>query len=147
MGDEKKLVKTRMMENYNGVILDCIDRHTLVPVSDKEIRQHKEEGGLINYILHHWVENDGSTTTHLWLVANSATQNFNTGLAVNDLWSRGPNSLLSLLRVTLRCRCYSMAVVWDLSKAYHSISTSRRERFLRLIVWRFDRRVMEDLWT
>ena len=72
------------MNNYNSVILGCIDRHTLVPVSDKEIRQHKEEGKLINYILHHRVEKDSSTTTPLRLVANSATKNFNTGLAVND---------------------------------------------------------------
>ena len=30
-----------------------------------------------------------------------------------------------------------MALVWDLSKAYHSIRTTEKEKFLRLIVWKF----------
>ena len=29
-----------------------------------------------------------------------------------------------------------MALVWDLSKAYNSIHTPEKEKFLRLIVWR-----------
>ena len=40
-----------------------------------------------------------------------------------------------------------MALVWDLSKAYHSIYTSRQERFLRLIVWRFgDNKAIWGTW-
>ena len=134
---ERRLTRTGMLENYNGVIQEYIDRRALVPVSEDEIKSHKEEVGLINYIGHPGVEKDSSTTTPLRLVANSATKNCNTGPAVNDLWPKGPNSLSTLLKVMLRCRCYPVALVWDLSKAYHSIYTSRRERFLRLIVWRF----------
>ena len=37
-----------------------------------------------------------------------------------------------------------MALVWDLSKAYHSIHTTKREKFLRLIVWRFGK--LEEKW-
>ena len=76
---EKRLARTGMLENYNGVIQEYIDRHALVPVSEGEIRIHKEEGGIINYIGHHGVEKDSSTTTPLRLVANSATKNCNTG--------------------------------------------------------------------
>jgi hypothetical protein len=92
-----------MIYNYNG---------------EEEIR---EDGGFINYIGHHGVKKDTSTTTPLRLVANSATKNCNTGPAVNDLWPKRPNSLSSLLRVMLRWRCYTVALVWDLSKANHSI--------------------------
>ena len=60
---EKKLIKTGMMENYNGVLQEYIDRRTLVPVSEEEIKIHKDEGGLINYISHHGVEKDTSVTT------------------------------------------------------------------------------------
>ena len=134
---EKKLIKTGMMENYNGVLQEYIDRRTLVPVSEEEIKMHKDEGGLINYIGHHGVEKDNSVTTPLRMVANSATKNCNTGPSVNDLWPKGPNSLSNLLKVLLRWRCYQVALVWDLSKAYRSIHTTKREKFLRLIVWRF----------
>ena len=71
----RKLVRSGMIDNYNGVLQDYIDRKTLVPISGDEIRQHKEDGGFINYICHHGVEKDTSTTTPLRLVANSATKN------------------------------------------------------------------------
>jgi hypothetical protein len=100
---------------------------------EKRTSKHKEDGGYINYISHHGVEKDTYTTTPLRMVANSATNNCNTGPAVNDLWPKGPNSLSNLLRMILRWRCYPLALVWNLSKAYHSIHTSEKEKFLRLI--------------
>lgn len=54
----------------------------LVPVSEEEIRLHREEGGIINYIGHHGVQKDTSITTPLRLVTNSATKICNTGPAV-----------------------------------------------------------------
>jgi hypothetical protein len=44
----------------------------------------------------------------------------------------------------LRWRWYPVALVRDLSKAYHSIYDSKREKFLRLIVWRFGK--SEEDW-
>ena len=105
----------------------------MVPVGT---RKHKEIGGYINYICHHGVEKDISTTTPLRMVANSATKN--TGPAVNDLWPKGPISLSNLFWVMVRWRCYPVALVWDLSmsKAYNSIHTSKKEKFLVLpLVW------------
>ena len=134
---EKKLLKDGQLDNYNQVLQSYIDREVLVPVSDKDIQEWKEQGGHINYIGHHGVEKDASTTTPLRLVANSALKNCNTGPSVNDLWPKGPNSLSNLVEVLLRWRSYPVAVVWDLTKAYHSIFTSPTERYLRLIVWRF----------
>jgi hypothetical protein len=37
----------------------------------------------------------------------------------------------------IRWRCYPVVLVWDLSKAYHSIHTSKKEKFMTMIVWRF----------
>ena len=42
-------------------------------------------------------------------------------------------------------RCYPVALAWDLSKAYHSIHTSKNEKFLRLIVWRFGK--LKENWS
>jgi hypothetical protein len=52
--------------------LVCSARFTrLVSVSEEEIRPHMEDGGFINYIGHHGVEKDTSTTTPLRLVAKN----------------------------------------------------------------------------
>ena len=108
---EKKLIKDGQLDNYNQELQSYIDRSVLVPVSDKDIQAWKEQGGYINYIGHHGVEKDASTTTPLRLVANSALKNCNTGPSVNDLWPKGPNSLSNLVEVLLRWRSYPVAVV------------------------------------
>ena len=38
-------------------------KQLLVPVTEDEIKKHKEGGGYINYIGHHRVEKDTSNTT------------------------------------------------------------------------------------
>ena len=68
---KRKLVRSRIFDNYNGVLQDYIHRQTLVPVSKEEISQHKEDGGFINYIGHPGVDKDTSTTTPLRLVAKN----------------------------------------------------------------------------
>ena len=66
---EKRLIKIGKMENYDGVLLEYIERKTLVPVTENEIKKHEEDGGHVNYIGHQGVEKDTSTTTTLRLVA------------------------------------------------------------------------------
>ena len=41
------MIKTGKMENYNGVIQDYIVRKTCVPVTEDEIKNHKEGGGRV----------------------------------------------------------------------------------------------------
>ena len=68
-----------MMENYNGVLQEYIHQGTLVPISEEEIRMHKVDGGIINYIGQHRVKKDTSTTTLLRQITNSSIKNCNTG--------------------------------------------------------------------
>ena len=56
----KRLIKIGKMENYKRILLDYIERKTLVPDTEDEIKKHKEDGGHINYI-GHCVEKDTST--------------------------------------------------------------------------------------
>ena len=49
----------------------------------------------------------------------------------------GPNALASLLEVLIGFRMYEVALVYDMSKAYQSISTGLVERHVRRIVWRW----------
>ena len=47
----------------------------------------------------------------------------------------GPNALFSLLEVLIGFRLYEVALAYDMSKAYQSISTVVLERHVRRIVW------------
>ena len=136
-GLERKLVKKKQLEDYNKVFKEYVDRKVLVPVSAQEIKDWQESGGKIHYISHHGVVNDNSASTPLRLVANSAVKNCSTGPSANDMWPKGPNSINNLLKVFCRWRTYETAVVFDLSKAYQSVQTTEREKFLRLVVWRY----------
>ena len=49
---------------------------------------------------------------------------------------KGPNTLNDLFGVQLRFRSYQIAIVCDISKMYHSIRTTEKERHLRRILWR-----------
>ena len=79
------------------------------------------------------METDTSPTNPLRLVADSTIKNYDTGPAVRDLWPKGPNSMSNLLKVTLRKRCYSVALVSDLSKEYPSIRTSEKESKMKFV--------------
>ena len=144
---EKRLKKKDKLEAYNKEFTSYIERGVLVEVSDGEIKDYQEKGGVINFIGHHGVENEGSATTPLRLVANLSLKNCFTGPSVNDIWAKGPNSLNNLLEVLIRWRCYEEAVVWDLTKAYHSIRTTDKEKYLRLVVWRFDENGNWKVWA
>ena len=142
-GLEKKMKKKGQLDDYNAVFKEFVERGVLVPVQPEDLESWKEQrnenalDGVVHYISHHGVDSDHSATTPLRLVANSAVKNCSTGPSANDLWPKGPNSINNLLKVLIRWRTYPVALVFDLSKAYQSILTTNREKFLRLVVWRY----------
>ena len=79
--------------------------------------------GSISYVTHHRVAKPDSTTTPLRIVTNSSLKNRNANLSPKDCMSEGPNALSSLLEVLLVFRMLEVALVYDMSKAYQSIST------------------------
>ena len=47
----------------------------------------------------------------------------------------GPNALASLIEVLIGFRLYEVALHYDMTKAYQSISTGQVERHVRQIMW------------
>ena len=62
--------------------------------------------------------------------------NRNANLSAIDCMSEGPNALSSLLEVLLGLRIVEVTLVYDMSKAYQSISTDELEHIIRRIIWR-----------
>ena len=68
---ERRLIKTGQLEDYNREIQKYIDRGGVVKLSKKEIA---DWNGPVNYISHHGVV-QASTTTPLRVVTNSSLNN------------------------------------------------------------------------
>ena len=134
---EKRLIKSGHLERYNLEFQKYLDRGAAVKLSKQELDEYK---GPINYISHHGVIQD-SVTTPLRIVTNSSLKNGTWSL--NECLARGPNSLNSMLDITLRFRCHEEGMVFDLTKAYNALKTGPVERNLRRFVWRFS---PEDDW-
>ena len=129
---EKRLQKKGLLRRYNEEFQSYIDRGVIVPISSQEIAEYC---GPRNYITHFGVEQPGSVTTKLRLVSHSSLKNGSWSL--NECLPKGPNSLNSMFDVSVRFRCYEVGLVFDLSKAYHSMHTGLVEKHLRRLVWRF----------
>ena len=93
----------------------------------------------MHFVGHHSVLNDQSASTPVRVVTDSALKNCYTGPSLNELLLKGPNSLNNMFQVLIRWRSYPVSLTWDLSKAYHSLKSSKKDMFLRLVVWRFGR--------
>ena len=74
-------------------------------------------------------------STPVRMVTNSSF--CNGGCSLNHCLAAGPNSLNSMLGVTLRFRCRECGLQYDLSKAYNTMKTGLKERHLRRFVWKF----------
>ena len=132
---ERRLLKDqRMLEAYNLELKKFIDRGALVRLTQEELDSYS---GPISYVTHHSVLKPGSVSTPLRIVTNTSLKNVTAGLSPNECMQEGPNALSSLLEVLIGFRMCEVALVYDMTKAYQSISTGATERHVRRIVWRW----------
>ena len=125
---EKRLIKTGFYETYNQEIKKALDRGAAVKLSKDELAEWK---GPVNYIAQHGVIQD-SVSTPFRVVSNSSLKNGTYSL--NECLIRGPNSLNSMLDISLRFRCHEEGMVFDLTKAYNRLKTGPVERHLRRFI-------------
>ena len=134
---EKRMLKSGLHDVYCKEIQKYIDRGGVVKLTKEEKDNWR---GPVNYISHHGVFTD-STTTPLRVVTNSSLNNG--GRSLNDCLPTGPNSLNPMMDIMLRFRCHEVGMIFDLTKAYNSLHTGPIERNLRRFVYRFN---PEDEW-
>ena len=132
---EKRTDKEGLREAYNTEMQRMLDAKAVKELSDQEMRQHT---GGVHYMPHFPVMNPDSASTPLCIVVDSKCVNKRSGLAFNDLIAPVPNALNDILDVILRWRQFPTALVYDLSKAYHTLRTGPRELHLRRFLYRFD---------
>ena len=135
---EKSLKRRNLREDYNEEFKKFLSRGVISEVSKEEIKQYT---GPKNYISHHGVLQPWKITTPLRIVSNSSQEN--NGSSLNQCIPKGPNCLCDLHKLLLRFRTYEVGLIYDLSKAYHTVRTGTVEKFLRLMIWRFSE---EEEW-
>ena len=95
-GLEKRLIRCGMLEAYNAVLRDMLERQCLRLLTEEELENWR---GLINYVSHHGVEKPKSSTTPLRIVANSSLDSNWSGNSYNSCLVKGPNAVTPHLEV------------------------------------------------
>ena len=108
-----------------------VKRSVIRELSQEEMKKYK---GPVNYITIFEVKKEESASTTVRLVSHSSLT-FK-GLSFNDTLMKGANTLNDLYKILLKFRTYRVALVGDISKMYHSLSTTEKELHLRRILWR-----------
>ena len=129
---EKRLSKDDAASDcFRKQFQDFIDRGVFKLLSQEEISEYT---GPIFYITTHEVFKEDSPSTPVRIVSNASLQ-FE-GVSYNDILMKGPNNLNDLFAILLRFRVHLVALVGDISKMYHSVLTTEKERHLRRVLWR-----------
>ena len=129
---ENRLLKSpETAAKYKAEFEDFLKRNVWSLLSDEETSNYD---GPVFYVPHHEVYKESSSSTPVRIVINSSIK-YN-GLSINDIMLKGPKVFNDLFGVQLRFRSYLVAVVCDISKLYHSIKTTLKERHLRRVKWR-----------
>ena len=111
------------MKAYDEQVQQILDSKSAVGLSKQEMEEYQ---GPTQYISHHAVLKD-SVSTLVRMVTDSSFSNG--GSSLNNYLAAGPNSLNSMLGVTLRFRCRECALQYALSKAYNSEGNIEAEAF------------------
>ena len=131
---ERRLRRDGMLQTYNVELQKFVERGAISRISQQELLDYN---GPVSYVTHHGVLKPDSVSTPLRVVTNTSLKNKNAGISPNECMMEGPNALASLLEVLIGFRLCEVALVYDMSKAYQSISTGEVERHVRRIVWRW----------
>ena len=110
---------------------DFIDRGIFRLLTQEEMDNYD---GPVFYISIHEVIKECSASTPVRIVSNASLKY--EGISLNDILMKGPNTLSNLYYVLLKFRTYPVALVGDISKMYHSVHTTEKERHLRRVIWR-----------
>ncbi|XP_033231561.1 uncharacterized protein LOC117182582, partial [Belonocnema kinseyi] len=89
----------------------------------------------VNYLPHHAVFKEGSTTTKLRVVFDGSAKT-SSGLSFNDVQRVGPVVQNDLLSITLRFRQYSVVLSADIAQMYRQIRVADHQQDLQRVLWR-----------
>lgn len=88
-----------------------------------------------NYLPHHAVVKDTSTTTKVRVVFDASSKT-SSNLSLNDVLKVGPKVQNDLFDILVRMRKHEIVIVADVEKMYRMINVHESQRNLQRIIWR-----------
>ncbi|XP_062533335.1 uncharacterized protein LOC134202323 [Armigeres subalbatus] len=120
-----------LMEEYHSFMSEYLSLGHMRLVSANET-----EPAQVNYLPHHAVMKEASTTTKVRVVFDGSAKT-STGYSLNDGLLVGPIVQDELLTLVLRFRKYPVALVADIAKMYRQVLLHTDDTPLQRILWRF----------
>jgi len=103
----------------------------LIPINERE-----EILGNTNYLPHHYILKE-STTTSLRVVFDGSAKSSN-GYSLNNILMVGPTIQDDMYNILLRFRLYKYAFTADIGKMYRQVKVNSKDSNLLRILWRKD---------
>lgn len=129
---ERRLEKKPLLkEKFHEQVQDLIERKVFAKITEEEQQSYK---GPVYYVTMHEVYKPDSLSTPIRLVINSSLKY--DGISLNDVLMKGPDTLNNLYGIQLKFRTFLYGLVCDMSKMYHSVHTTEKEKHLRRVLYR-----------
>ncbi|XP_018406075.1 PREDICTED: uncharacterized protein LOC108782316, partial [Cyphomyrmex costatus] len=101
------------------------------------VPENEEKLSVVNYLPHHGVTREESTTTKLRVVFDASCKT-SSGQSLNDLLMVGPKVQQELMEILIRFRQHDYVLIADISKMFRQIKVNQKDRSLQRILWRDD---------
>ncbi|XP_055387124.1 uncharacterized protein LOC129615784 [Condylostylus longicornis] len=134
-GMEKQFSKNEVLkDNYNKCIAEYLDMNHMEQVNSMELKNQRQQI-ISNYLSHHGVIKESSSTTKLRVVFDASRPTSN-GSSLNGKTLKGPVIQDDLSTLLLRFRKYKIAFTADLEKMYRQIRIAPQHADYQRVVWR-----------
>ncbi len=132
-GQFKRLKRDpKIMEEYDKIIRDQEREGIVEKVPEGEI---KKEGSKVHYLPHQAVIRQNVETTKVRIVYDASAKESKRSLSLNDSLHIGPPLTPQMYDVLLRMRCYDVALIGDIQKAFLSIEVDEEDRDSLRFIW------------
>lgn len=130
--EDKRKKNQHYKDEYMTFMKEYIDMQHMEPVPDEEVQFPKHQ---VNYIPHHFVLKNDSTTTKFRVVFDGSIQT-SSGISMNSAMMIGPTIQSSLFDIILRFRTHRIAFSADIAKMYRQIHIPEADQDMHRILWR-----------
>lgn len=132
---EIKLAKDVLLKKkYSEFMREYINLGHMSPVCIDDVQSRFTQ---VNYLPHHGVKKESSTTTKLRVVFDASAKT-TTNLSLNDVLKTGPCIQDTLFSILTRFRTHTIVFTADIAKMYRCVLMHKGDRDFQRIVWRFD---------
>jgi hypothetical protein len=127
---QKALNRWDFLEKYDKIMKDQLDKGVI-----EEVPEDSGQGQRTHYLAHHGVETPQKTTTKLRVVYDASARAGPDKPSLNDCMYRGHVFLENILTLLLRFRCWPVAILADIEKAFLQVGLQHQERDVTRLLW------------